>query len=132
MKMNQLIAAAAAVLATGAFAVPALAAGDMSGMDMSGMKMSGMKMSGMKMSSGGAAESNAALTDAEVKKVDAASGKITLKHGALENVGMPPMTMAFKAKDAAMLAEVHAGDKVKVRVENVDGTLTIVKLVKAS
>ncbi|WP_321802818.1 copper-binding protein [Burkholderia sp. BCC1993] len=122
MKMSQLIAAAAAVLATGVFAMPALAAGDMSGMDMPGMKMS----------SGGAAESHAALTDAEVKKVDAASGKITLKHGALENVGMPPMTMAFKAKDAAMLAEVHAGDKVKVRVENVDGTLTIVKLVKAS
>ncbi|RQR26848.1 RND transporter MFP subunit [Burkholderia sp. Bp9143] len=121
MKMNQLFATAAAVFATGAFAVPAFAAGDMSGMDMSGMKMS----------SGGAAESNVALTDAEVKKVDAASGKITLKHGALENVGMSPMTMAFKAKDAAMLAEVHVGDKVKVRVENVNGTPTIVKLVKA-
>ncbi|KUY71884.1 copper-binding protein [Burkholderia sp. RF4-BP95] len=122
MKMNQLIATAAAVFAAGAFAVPALAAGDMSGMDMSGMKMS----------SGAAAESNAVLTDAEVKKIDLASGKITLKHGALENVGMPPMTMAFKAKDAAMLAEVHAGDKVKVRVENINGTLTIVKLVKVS
>ncbi|MDN7700333.1 MULTISPECIES: copper-binding protein [Burkholderia] len=122
MKMNQLIATATAVVALSAFAVPASAAGDMSGMDMSGMKMS----------SGGAADSNGALTDAEVKKVDAASGKITLKHGALENVGMPPMTMAFKAKDAAMLAHAHAGDKVKVRIEKVDGTLTIVKLVKAS
>ncbi|KUZ16677.1 RND transporter MFP subunit [Burkholderia diffusa] len=119
--MNQLIATAA-VFAAGVFAVPALAAGDMSGMDMSGMKMS----------SGGAAESNAVLTDAEVKKIDPTSGKITLKHGALENVGMPPMTMAFKAKDVAMLAQVHAGDKVKVRIENVNGTLTIVKLVKAS
>ncbi|WP_241290286.1 copper-binding protein [Burkholderia stabilis] len=109
-------------LAIGAFAVPAFASGDMSGMDMSGMKMS----------SGGSAESKAALTDAEVKKVDAATGKLTLKHGALENVGMPPMTMAFKAKDAAMLEQVHAGDKVKVRIENVNGTLTIVKLVKAS
>jgi len=117
MKMNQLIATAAAALATGAFAVPAFAAGDMSGMEMS---------------SGGAAESGTALTDAEVKKVDAASGKITLKHGALENVDMPSMTMAFKAKDAAMLAGVHAGDKVRVRVERVNGTLTIVKLEKAS
>ncbi|AOJ88591.1 RND transporter MFP subunit [Burkholderia sp. MSMB0856] len=122
MKMNQLIASAAAVFAAGAFAIPALAAGDMSGMDMSGMKMS----------AGAAAESNAVLTDAEVKKIDLASGKITLKHGALENVGMPPMTMAFKAKDAAMLTEVHAGDKVKVRIEKVNGTLTIVKLVKVS
>ncbi|MEN2469007.1 RND transporter MFP subunit [Burkholderia stabilis] len=122
MKKMKSIATAAAVLAIGAFAAPAFASGDMSGMDMSGMKMS----------SDGSAASHAALTDAEVKKVDAATGMVTLKHGALENVGMPPMTMAFKAKDAAMLAQVHAGEKVKVRVENVNGTLTIVKLVKAS
>ncbi|WP_175747036.1 copper-binding protein [Burkholderia pyrrocinia] len=122
MTMKKLIATTAAVLAIGAFAAPAFAAGDMSGMDMSGMKMS----------SDGAAESHAALTDAEVKKVDAATGKVTLKHGALDNVGMPPMTMAFKAKDAAMLEQVHVGDKVKVRIENVNGTMTIVKLVKAS
>ncbi|MEN8505421.1 MULTISPECIES: copper-binding protein [Paraburkholderia] len=74
--------------------------------------------------------SNTALTNAEVTKVDPATGMVTLKHGALENVGMPPMTMAFKAKDAAMVKQVHEGDKVKVRVENVDGTLTIVKLEK--
>ncbi|KFL52350.1 copper-binding protein [Burkholderia pyrrocinia] len=122
MPMKKLIATTAAILAIGAFAAPAFAAGDMSGMDMSGMKMS----------SDGAAESHAALTDAEVKKVDAATGKVTLKHGALDNVGMPPMTMAFKAKDAAMLEQVHVGDKVKVRIENVNGTMTIVKLVKAS
>ena len=122
MKKWITVTTTAAVLATGAFTAPAFAAGDMAGMDMPGMKMS----------SGSAAESNAALTDAEVKKVDAASGRITLKHGALDNVGMPPMTMAFKAKDAAMLAQVHVGDKVKVRIENVNGTLTIVKLVKAS
>ena len=53
-----------------------------------------------------------------------------MKHGALDNVGMPPMTMAFKAKDAAMVKQVHEGDKVKVRVENVDGALTIVTLKK--
>ncbi|TGT10336.1 copper-binding protein, partial [Mesorhizobium sp. M3A.F.Ca.ET.174.01.1.1] len=40
------------------------------------------------------------------------------------------MTMAFKAKNAAMVKQIHQGDKVKVRVENVDGTLTIVKLEK--
>ncbi|VBB15796.1 copper-binding protein [Burkholderia stabilis] len=122
MKKSIVTTVTVTALAIGAFAVPAFASGDMSGMDMSGMKMS----------SGGSAESKAALTDAEVKKVDAATGKLTLKHGALENVGMPPMTMAFKAKDAAMLEQVHAGDKVKVRIENVNGTLTIVKLVKAS
>lgn len=45
---------------------------------------------------------------------------------------MPPMTMALKAKDAAMTRLVHEGDKVKVRVENVNGTLTIVKMEEQS
>jgi Cu/Ag efflux protein CusF len=95
---------------------PAFAGDDMAGMNMS-MKPSASK-----------ASSNTALADAEVKKVDPTTGMVTLKHGALENVGMPPMTMAFKAKDAAMVKQVKEGDKVKVRVENVNGTLTIVKL----
>ena len=90
-------------------------------------------MAGMKMSPGAmspAASSKSALTDAEIRKVDLASGMVTLKHGALENVGMPPMTMAFKARDAAMLKQAHEGDKVKVRVENVSGTMTIVTMQK--
>lgn len=112
------------IVATTAFAAvvgtPAFAGDDMAGMNMSA-KPSAAKV-----------PSNAALTDAEVKNVDSATGMVTLKHGALENVGMPPMTMAFKAKDAAMVKKVHAGDKVKVRVENVEGTLTIVRLEKQS
>ncbi len=113
--MKKLIGVSAALAAI--LAAPAFAGNDMAGMSMS------TKASAMKGSSN-------ALTEAEVKKVDAATGMITLKHGALENVGMPPMTMAFKAKDAAMVRQVHEGDKVKVRVENVAGTPTIVKLEK--
>jgi Cu/Ag efflux protein CusF len=116
--MKKLTVASAAVAAV--VAAPAFAGDDMASMNMSA-KPSAAK-----------ASSKAALTDAEVKKVDAATGMVTLKHGALENVGMPPMTMAFKAKDAAMLKQVHEGDKVKVRVENVDGNMTIVRLEKQS
>ncbi|WP_323121727.1 copper-binding protein [Burkholderia alba] len=93
----------------------------------------GNDMAGMDMSSGASptnAASSAALTDAQVRKVDAATGMVTLKHGALANVGMPAMTMAFKARDAAMLKQIREGDKVRVRVEEIDGTLTIVKLEK--
>ncbi|MFM0327730.1 copper-binding protein [Caballeronia glebae] len=116
--MKHLFVASAALAAV--FAAPAFAGDDMAGINMSA-KPSAAK-----------ASSKTALTDAEVKTVDAATGMVTLKHGALENVGMPPMTMAFKAKDAAMVKQVHEGDKVKVRVENVDGKLTIVKLEKQS
>jgi Cu(I)/Ag(I) efflux system protein CusF len=91
--------------------------------------MAGMKMSDGAMGHAGATSNNA-MTDAVVKHVDAASGMVTLKHGALTNVGMPAMTMAFKAKDAAMVSSVKEGDNVKVRVEDVDGTMTIVKMAK--
>jgi Cu/Ag efflux protein CusF len=116
--VKKLIVASVA-LATFA-AAPAFAGDDMAGMNMS-MKPAATN-----------ASSKDALTEAEVRKIDAASGMVTLKHGALENVGMPAMTMAFKAKDPAMIRQVHEGDKVKVRIENVDGTLTIVKLEKQS
>ncbi|MBS2132239.1 copper-binding protein (plasmid) [Burkholderia thailandensis] len=86
----------------------------------------------MKMEAGSmkAQASTSALTNAVVKKVDTASGMITINHGELANIGMAPMTMAYKAKDAGMLKAAKAGEKVKVRVENVNGTLTIVRLEK--
>nr|WKF59631.1 hypothetical protein HUO10_004142 [Paraburkholderia busanensis] len=96
--------------------------------DMPGMKMTGNTMSHADATSSAPATNG--LTDAVVKRVDPSSGMIMLKHGALTNVGMAAMTMAFKAKDAAMLKDVKEGDNVKVRIEDVNDTLTIVKLVK--
>ncbi|WP_296652658.1 copper-binding protein [Paraburkholderia sp.] len=114
-----LSAAFAATLAATA-AAPAFAADAMAGMNMSA-KPSAMHPA-----------MNNALASAEVRKVNAANGMITLKHGALENIGMPPMIMAYKAKDADMVKQVHEGDKVKVRIENIGGTPVIVKLEKQS
>jgi Cu(I)/Ag(I) efflux system protein CusF len=54
----------------------------------------------------------ATLTDGEVRKVDKAAGKITLKHGEIKNLDMPPMTMVFGVKDKALLDKVKKGDKV--------------------
>ena len=54
-----------------------------------------------------------ALTEGEVRKVNAATGKITLKHGEIRNLDMPPMTMVFTARDKALLKDLKAGDKVR-------------------
>ena len=70
----------------------------------------------------------AALVDAEVKKVDRETGKITLRHGVLKNLGMPGMTMAFRVRDAAMLEGVKTGDQVKFSAERVNGAITVVQL----
>ena len=55
----------------------------------------------------------APLSEGEVRKVDRATGKITLKHGEIRNLDMPPMTMVFGVKDKALLDKVKQGDKVK-------------------
>lgn len=71
-------------------------------------------------------------SDGEIKKIDKEAGKITVKHGPLENLGMPAMTMVFKVKDAAMLEQVKAGDKIKFTVEKLNGALTITALKSAT
>ena len=60
-----------------------------------------------------AASTAAASSQAEVRKIDSANQKITLRHGPLANLGMPPMTMVFSVKDAAELEGLKVGDKVQ-------------------
>ena len=73
-----------------------------------------------------------AQTEGEVRKVDVAAQKLTVKHGRIENLGMSPMTMVFRVKDPAFLAQVKPGDQIKMRVERIDGALTIVALATRS
>jgi Cu/Ag efflux protein CusF len=74
--------------------------------------------------------SNGALTDAVVTKVDPATGLVALKHDALKNVGLPAATTAFRTTGQGMFKQMHAGDRIKVRIENVNGAMTIVKMEK--
>jgi Cu(I)/Ag(I) efflux system periplasmic protein CusF len=67
----------------------------------------------------------APMASAEVRKIDKENKKITLKHGEIKNLDMPPMTMVFKVKDAAMLDKLQAGDKVMFSAEKIDGAFTV-------
>lgn len=79
----------------------------------------------------GAMPAATSLADGVVKKVDKAGGKLTLAHGPLANLGMPAMTMVFRVKETAWLDQVKDGDKVRFLADNVNGSLTVVKLDKA-
>lgn len=69
-----------------------------------------------------AAEPAAASTTlGEIRKVDKDAKKITIKHGEIKNLDMPPMTMVFQVKDAAILDKLKAGDKISFVVEKSDG-----------
>lgn len=67
-----------------------------------------------------------ALGDGLVKKVDKTKGTVTLTHGALPN-GMPPMTMAYKVKDAAWLDQLKAGQKIRFTTDPADGGMTVLR-----
>ena len=84
------------------------------------------------------AVSTAALAQAngvkgEVKKVDEAAGKITLKHGPIKNLDMEEdgMTMVFRVSDPAMLKQVKPGDSVQFEADRTPEGITITKLQKA-
>ena len=68
----------------------------------------------------------------EVKKIDEAAGKITLKHGPIKKLDMTDesMTMVFRVQDPAMLKSVKVGDKVKFDADRVDGKITVTKIQK--
>ena len=70
----------------------------------------------------------AALSEGEVRKVDKDAKKITIKHGPLANLDMPPMTMVFQVKDPVMLDKVKAWDKVKFQAEKVGSVVTVTQI----
>lgn len=74
------------------------------------------------------AETSADLSEGTVKKIDTPTQRVTLAHGPIANLGMPPMTMMFKVREAAMLKSLKEGDKVRFRVEDIGGDYTIVRI----
>ena len=71
------------------------------------------------------ATATAAMADGEVRKVDKAQAKITLKHGEIKALDMPPMTMVFQVKDKAWLDKLQPGDKVRFSAVNESGRYTV-------
>jgi Cu(I)/Ag(I) efflux system periplasmic protein CusF len=70
----------------------------------------------------------AGMADGEIRKVDKDAKKITIKHGPMPSLDMPPMTMVFQVKDPAMLEQVKAGDKVKFEAQKLGGAYTVTKI----
>ncbi|MGV3573114.1 MAG: copper-binding protein [Ramlibacter sp.] len=68
------------------------------------------------------------LTEGEIRKVDKSAGKITVRHGEIKNLDMPPMTMVFGVSDPAMLDQVKQGDKVRFRAASQEGRYTITEI----
>ncbi len=70
----------------------------------------------------------AAVSEGVVISVDRAAKSVTINHGPLQNLGMPPMTMGFQVADAAMLEQIKTGDRVKFHVDAVGGAFTVMRI----
>ncbi len=66
--------------------------------------------------------------EGEVRKVDKATGKISIRHGEIKNLDMPPMSMVFQVKDPGFLDKVKAGEKVRFTVDQINGNYTVMSI----
>jgi len=128
MKQAQRFALAAALASSFAAISPSHA--QMGGMDMKDMDMEkckGMDMSkckdmmgkdkkGMEMKGMGADKKSEAQSHkgvGTVKKVDRASGKVTIAHGPIPTMKWPAMNMTFTVRDKALLGKFSQDKKVE-------------------
>lgn len=70
------------------------------------------------------------MTKGIISRIDEASGKVGIKHEAIDNLKMPPMTMVFLLADPALTKGLKVGDEVRFHAENPAGKLTVTQLQK--
>lgn len=70
------------------------------------------------------------ISEGEIRKIDKAAGKITIRHGELKNLEMPPMTMVFQVKDKAMLDQLKTGEKINFVADKIEGRYTVTRFLK--
>lgn len=68
---------------------------------------------------------SADMADGEVRKVDKENKKMTIRHGEIKNLDMPPMSMVFQVRDPALLDKIKPGDKIRFSAEKLEGAFVV-------
>lgn len=71
-----------------------------------------------------------AMIQGVISRINAANGKVGIKHEAIDNLKMPAMTMVFRVADPALLQDLKVGDAVRFHAENPAGKLTVTAIQK--
>lgn len=72
---------------------------------------------------------SADMADGEVRKVDKENKKMTIKHGEIKNLDMPPMSMVFQVRDPALLDKIKPGDKIRFSAEKLESAFVVTAIV---
>lgn len=65
------------------------------------------------------------LSEGTVRKLDVPNAKITLRHGPIVNLDMPPMSMVFRVQPPELMNGFKTGDTVRFRAESINGAYTV-------
>ncbi|MFN3437611.1 MAG: copper-binding protein [Acidovorax sp.] len=76
-------------------------------------------------------QQSAELSEGQITRWDPRTLRLTLKHGEIKNLEMPPMTMVFRVADASVVGDLQPGDKVRFRAEQVNGAYHVKQIEKA-
>ena len=68
--------------------------------------------------------------EGEVRKIDKAQGKLTLQHGELKALDMPPMTMVYRVANPALLDNLTVGERVRFDAARINGAYTVTAIRK--
>jgi Cu/Ag efflux protein CusF len=81
---------------------------------------------------GGGTKSGGFDTTGVIKQVKLSEGKVKIKHGPIERLGMPAMTMMFRVEDSNQLAGLEKGAEVSFNVDNTAAGFSITHLEASS
>ena len=70
------------------------------------------------------------MAEGVVRRIDLENNKITIRHGEIKGLDMPPMTMVFVAKQPALLKPLAPGDTVEFEAFEANGQYSVGKIQK--
>ena len=68
------------------------------------------------------------LAQGEVRRLDVQNGKVTIRHGEIKALDMPPMTMVFVAQPKSILQGIKVGDKIRFLAADDNGVYVVRKI----
>jgi Cu/Ag efflux protein CusF len=76
----------------------------------------------------GSAHAELPKVESEVRRINTRANTVSLRHGEIPNLDMPPMTMVFQVADPSLLEGLAVGDEVLVTFDQIDGAYTVLSV----
>lgn len=83
---------------------------------------------GMHGSGSGPVQGELPKVESEVRRINTRANTISLRHGQIPNLDMPPMTMVFQVSDPRLLEGLAVGDEILATFDQIDGAYTVLSV----